>query len=444
MAELTATLGPAHDRVRKVRAQIAELELDQKKARDRIASDYHEADRREKLLQAAYQGQAGEVSDQASRITHYNILKREVDSNRQLYESLLQKVKEASISSALRASNIHVIDEAKVPGGPFAPDLRRGASMGLLFGLFGGVGLVLTQERMSRRIQTPEETSFYLGVPELGVVPSWSIDRAPGTLSARRFFALGHDRQNDQAALTPFRRNQSLAAEAFRAILTSLLYIGRKRPAQVLVVGSPGPSEGKTTVLANLAMGFAETSRSVLAIDCDMRRPRLHSVFDVSNEGGLSELLAKREPLDARHLVVTVQTTKYPGICVLPSGSLETGAASLLHSPRLAELIALAREQFDVVLIDTPPLLHMADARIAGALADGALLVVRSGRTTRDAALSVRRKLTEDGIPVLGSVLNDWNPKAAGYYGYESYQHYYSSFYAKNPDEKAKAARPGA
>jgi Mrp family chromosome partitioning ATPase len=135
--------------------------------------------------------------------------------------------------------------------------------------------------------------------------------------------------------------------------------------------------------------------------------------------------------LCARDLVTAVQSTKFAGVSVLPSGSLETGAASLLHSVRLNELMALAREQFDAVLIDTPPMLHLADARIVGALADGVLLVVRSGHTSRDAAISVKRRLEQDGIAVFGTVLNDWNPKAAGYYGYESYSQYYSSFYSK-------------
>jgi len=435
LAELSSTLGPAHDRVKKVKAQIAEMEADQKKARgrivDRIANDYREADRREKLLEGEYKAQASVVSDQAAKITHYNILKREVESNQQLYESLLQKVKEASISAALRASNIQVIDEAKAPAGPFTPDLRKGASLGLLVGLFGGVGLVLAQEKMSRRIEAPGETQFYLNVPELGVVPSWSIDRVAEADNPKRFFALGHSRDSSGPAITAFQRSQSLAAEAFRVILTSMLYIGRKRLAQVVVVGSPGASEGKTTVISNLAMGLAETSRSVLVIDCDMRRPRLHALFEVSNETGLASLLAGREPLCARDLVTAVQSTKFAGVSVLPSGSLETGAASLLHSVRLNELMALAREQFDAVLIDTPPMLHLADARIVGALADGVLLVVRSGHTSRDAAISVKRRLEQDGIAVFGTVLNDWNPKAAGYYGYESYSQYYSSFYSK-------------
>jgi capsular exopolysaccharide synthesis family protein len=284
---------------------------------------------------------------------------------------------------------------------------------------------------MSRRIETPGEAQFYLNVPELGVVPSWSIDRVDEADNPKRFFATGYRKQLGGPEINAFRRGQSLAAEAFRVILTSLLYVGRKRAAQVIVVGSPGASEGKTTVISNLAMGLAETNRSVLVIDSDMRRPRLHALFDVSNDTGLAALLARREPLEARDLVMAAQSTRFAGVSVLPSGKLETGAASLLHSVRLHELIALAREQFDAVLIDTPPMLHLADARVVGAMADGVLLVIRSGHTSRDSAVSVKRRLEQDGIPVLGSVLNDWNPKAAGYYGYETYSQYYSTFYTK-------------
>jgi capsular exopolysaccharide synthesis family protein len=434
LADLSSTLGPAHYQVRKVQAQITEMEADQKKARqrivDRITNDYKEADRREKLLQTAYQSQAGVLSDQASKVTHYNILKREVETNRQLYESLLQKVKEAGIGAALRASNIQVIDRAQAPSGPFAPDLRKGVALGLLMGLFGGLGLVVVQERINRRIEAPGETAFYLDVPELGVVPAWSIDKV-GITETRRLFAGGLRGENGAPAITAFRRSQSLAAEAFRAIVTSILYVGRKRPVQVIVVSSPGVSEGKTTVVSNLAMGFAETNRSVLVIDADMRRPRLHEIFNLPNETGLADLLARREPLTSKDLLLGALSTDFAGISVLPSGKAGSGAASLLHSVRMDDLIAHARQQFDVVLIDTPPILHLADARIVGSLADGVLLVVRAGQTSRDAVLSIKRRLVEDGVQILGSALNDWNPKAAGSYGYESYAHYYSSFYTK-------------
>jgi capsular exopolysaccharide synthesis family protein len=418
LAEITVTYGSAHERVKRVKAQIADLETEQKRARDRIvdriASDYREAERREKLLQTAYQSQSAVVSDQSAKITHYNILKREVETNRALYDSLLQKVKEAGVGAALRASNIRIIDRAEVPSSPFNPDLKRGAMLGMCFGIFGSFSLVMIQEKLSRRIQAPGEAPLYINAPELGAVPSWAIDRA------------GYRKKDGDPAIITFQRNQSLAAEAFRVILTSMLYIGRRRPAQVIVVSSPGAGEGKTTIISNLAMGFAETNRSVLVIDCDMRRPRLHQLFELPNETGLADLLARKDPLETSDLILAARNTRFPGVSVLTSGKLDTGAASLLHSMRLGELISLARRQFDAVLIDTPPMLHLADARVVGSFADGILIVIRSGQTSRESVFSIRQRLEQDGISVLGSVLNDWNPKAAGYYGYENYSQYYS------------------
>src|SRR5580658_9434388 len=174
--------------------------------------------------------------------------------------------------------------------------------------------------------------------------------------------------------------------------------------------------EGKTSVVSNLAMAFAETNRSVLLIDCDTRKPKLHQVFDVPNDSSLLELLAEKEPLDPGGIQRHWKTTRFPGICLVPSGLETESSQALLHSERLREVLDLARRQFDVVLIDTPPMMHLADARIVGALVDGVVLVVRSGQTSRESAVSVKNRLAEDGIPVLGVVLNDWNPKAAGYY----------------------------
>ena len=433
LADETQIYGPAHVRVRKLQAQIAQTEGDQKKARDkiveRISNDFHEAERREKLLSADYQAQAAVLSNQAGKLTHYNILKREVEINRQLYESLLQKVKESAISAALRASNLQVIDAAKPPKVPSGPDLTFASVCGLLLGLTGGIGFASVRERMSTYLIAPGDATFHLGLPELGLVPSHSIDhahlrKAPLALEA------GPTPTTDLPAV-PARGNRSLSAEAYRALLTSILYSAKKRRSNVLIVGSPGAGEGKTTVAANLGLAFAESNRSVLLIDCDMRRPRLHWVFDVPNERGLVEILGRPEPLDGREMFSEWRATRFPGVSLVPSGRDVEHSQALLHSRRFAELLELARAQFDIVIIDTPPMMHLADARIVGALADGVVLVVRSGQTSRESAASVTSRLNEDGIPIFGVVLNDWNPKAAGYYGYESYAQYYQSYYGK-------------
>ena len=429
LAELSSTLTPAHYKVQTVQAQINEMETDRRNARDRVVerirTDYEEASRREKLLSTAFSGQASVVSDQAGKIIHYNILQREVDSNRQLYESLLQRVKEAGISSALKASNIQIIDAAEVPSAPFSPNLPTGVLTGLLTGLCAGFGLVLFQEKANRNIELPGDAAFFLNAPELGAIPSASLDRPSGAPKSKALRLADFGAGTTALISTSHPGGRSLVAEAFRVILTSLLFIGKRRPTQVMVVTSPGVSEGKTRVLSNLAVAYAETGRSVLVIDGDMRRPRLHEIFGISNESGLAGLLAQTESLDARSIFTATQRFQTSGVSVLPSGKPEVATSNLLHSKRLPELIALAREQFDIVLIDTPPMLHIADSRVVGSLADGVILVIRSRQTSRDAAITARRQLAEDGVPVIGIALNDWNPKVAGYYSTYDYAKYY-------------------
>ena len=442
LADLSSTFTPAHYKVQKLQAQIAEMESEQKKARARIAEriygEFREAERREKLLAAQYESQSALVSDQAGKLVHYSLLQREVETNRQLYETLLHKVKEAGISAALRASNIRIADPAEIPTSPFAPNLLRGSALGLLLGLCGGVALAFIQERADRSIQIPADAAFYLNVPLLGVVPSWSLDRKRGY--ERQLIAGAVEKS---PVLSDFTGGSSAVSEGLRAILTSILFTERRTPLQVMVVSSPGISEGKTTVACNLALAYAEAGRSVLLIDCDMRRPRLHDIFDVPNDSGLASLLAVKEPLDTRSIFRAARSTRYPGVSLLTSGIPENGAANLLHSRRLGEFLAIAREQFDVVLLDTPPLLQLADARIVGSYADGLLMVIRAGHTTRDSAVAARQQLAEDGIPVLGVALNDWNPRFPEYYGYDYYSKGYSGK-ENSGKENSGRANPGS
>jgi len=429
MAELSSTMTPANYKVQKVKSQIDEMEAGREKARglivERIHNDFEEGARREKLLSSALARQAAVVTDQSGKIIHYDILQHDVDSNRQLYESLLQRVKESGISSALRASNIQVIDPATTPEAPFAPNVPLGVVMGLLAGLGAGVGLVIVQDRMNPCIERPGDAEFYLGIPELGAIPSWSLDRRTGTIRKDPLRLAIFKRGS--GALESGPKSYSSYAEAFRLLLTSILFAGRHGKTQVLVVTSPSPSEGKSTVVSNLAAAYAETGRSVLVIDCDMARPRQHEILAIPNESGLGALLAQTDSLDARSVSLAIRGTQLPGVNVLPFGDPEGGAsANLLHSKRFPELIDLARERFDVVLIDTPPMLYMADSRIVGSLADGVVLVIRARRTMREAAVKAARQLAADGVPVLGVALNDWNPKFDGYYSSYDYARYYA------------------
>ncbi len=432
LAELSAALTLAHPAVKKVQAQVTSLELALSTERaavvQRIRNEYQSAYRRENLLTANYSSQARLVSEQAAEVAHYNILKSDVDTNRQLYDSMLRNVQEAGMTSALRASNIRVVDSAVPPTRPYKPRIILNAALGLLAGALFGFVLVVMRERADRSIQAPGEAALSLGVPELGVIPSLDAERS-------RYFAyyqkgtgkdtdLKHLDRYGQIELVTWRRNLSVLADCFRAAATSILYAGENgdRP-RVIVLTSANPAEGKTTVASNLALAFAEFGRPVLLIDGDLRKGRLHEVFQVSNAWGFSDLLAGQKPPEGN--AQAYFETCYERLYLLPAGSTPFSIAGLLHSPQAAEFLHRMREQFHTVIIDTPPMLQMADARILGKVADAVVLVVRSAATTRDQAATAALRLTEDGTRVLGSILNEWDPRKTSHTGYASgYRHY--------------------
>jgi capsular exopolysaccharide synthesis family protein len=208
-------------------------------------------------------------------------------------------------------------------------------------------------------------------------------------------------------------------AEAFRSALTSILFIGENgtRP-RVLAFTSANATDGKTTVVSNLAIAAAEIRHKVLIIDADLRRPRMHQIFDLPNERGLSDLLQQDLTDDVAKALI--KPTEVPGLHVLTAGVPTHAAANLLYSPNLATLVKRFKDQYDMVLIDTPPMLQITDARILGRVSDAVLLVARAGQTPRDASRSINERLGDDRIRVLGTVLNDWDPKRSphGQYAY--------------------------
>jgi capsular exopolysaccharide synthesis family protein len=443
MAELQATYTAGHYRVQRLQAQVQELESAMQKERvnalRKVRSDYDSALRREKLLATSYAQQTKVVADQAAKTIQYNIRKREVETNRQLYETMLQKVKEAGIASAMRASNIAVVDRAVPPGRPAKPDHLLNTGLGLLTGLLAGVVFAFARDHVDRSLRERGDAPQYLNLPELGVIPSTEADPArrlggkrPLVLSLKRAETPVGDGEpappgeGERVELVTWNRKPSLLAESFRATLTSILSAGQNgnRP-RVVVFTSPGPEEGKTTVVSNLGIALAEINRRVLLIDADLRRPQLHKVFDVPNSWGLSDLLREKTALADSPLEALARPTQIPELYVLPSGPGTVSISNLLYSPRLPELLERLRREFDTVLIDTPPMLQIADARVLGQLADAAILVLRAGQTTRDAALAAKDRFAEDGIPLLGTILNAWKPGAAGKHYDCQYYYYY-------------------
>src|SRR6266404_345274 len=437
-AELSATLTPQHYKVQRVQAQIDELKRAMQGERGnvvhRIGNEYSAALRRETLLSKARDQQAKVVADQSEKAIHYDTLKRDVDSNRHLYEVMLQRVKEASLASAMRDSNVMVVDRARPPLLPYRPSLPMNSAIGLFSGVFLGFGFVLLRERIDRRISAPGDAQVYLDLPELGVLPfdeAGFLRQIPNRVQphpcatplpegSTMTSLLG-----DCPELATWKRKPSLLAECARTTLTSILLPSQNGEGpRIIVLTSPSPGDGKTTVACNLSIAVAEIGRKVLLIDGDLRRPRLHKVFGMANSGGLSDVLWADTSLETVPLSHLVHETEVSGLCILPGGSCGVTPSNLFYSPRMSRLLMRLRMEFDMIMIDAPPMIHLADARVLGRLADGVILVVRAGQTTTESALFASQRFAEDGTRVLGTVLNSWDPKTSQRYGYGSYSDY--------------------
>lgn len=440
-AELSATMTPEHYKVKQVLSQItvlqAALDKQMKAEIAQLGTDYRTAQRREALLAAEYHSQVARISDQAARGVQYNMLKREVDSGRELYQAMLHRVEELGIASAMHASTIRVVDRASAPTHPFTPNYYSSSVIGCLAGTVLGIGLALIRSRTDRSLQEPGEAPALLNVRELGVIPSAPPPQRialAGRKSAWRLIPSGNDDHLQEGAGAPtepskqlemaaWYRKHTVLAESFSATMNSILFAIREgAPKSAIVITSPEQGDGKTTLSSNLAIALAQIGRKVVLIDGDLRSPRLTSVFNMEGKPGLIEYL--NQP-GIEHSANQIYATNVPNLSFCPSGKRTDFDSKFLHSAALEELILHLRGQFDIVLIDSPPMLHISDARVLGHLANGVLLVFRAGKTTLEIATAAQRCFLEDRTPILGTILNDWNPRQSAMF--RSYKHVYQT-----------------
>lgn len=425
-AEMIATRTPENVKVIKLKAQIDELESTMGRERTnilaRIQNEYNTAVQREKMLKKAYQSQASLVSDQSSKAVHYNTLKHEMETTRDLYEAMMRRVNDAEMVSAIRASDIRMVDPALPPNSPHTPNKPLLAGVGLLSGLLIGFTTVFVREQRDKTIQRPGHSVSLLNIAELGVIPSAKSDAArlgsgkQDGANAKTSLALNSNGSARRAAIA----ENGLLKDSFRGVVNSILFAETEHNAlRVLLVSSPNPGEGKTTSVCNLGASFAEIGRRVLLIDADFRKPRLHEIFGVPNDRGLLNLLAEKGE-GAESPTSFVRPTGVPRLSVLTAGTTAVPVATLLHSDRLAGLFEHFRSEYDLVLIDSAPLLLVPESRILARSTDGLVLVLRAGATTPEMALAARRRALEDGTLLVGTVLNDWKPDTTDYYRYYS------------------------
>jgi succinoglycan biosynthesis transport protein ExoP len=425
--------GPNFPRVQRLQTQLKELddriEKEKKKIVDVLESDYREARQREELLTKALDQQKAETNQMAEKLVEYNILKREAEANKTLYEGLMTKLKETAISQGLRSSNIRVVDPAMIPSTPARPAKTRNVTLAFLVGLVGGIGLALMREYLDNTVKTPDDIETLARLPSLAVVPQFAGSN--GNAKKHRLLqglaANGHEKRIELVAQ---HLPKSQMSEAFRALRTSILLSQADHPPQVILVTSALPREGKTTAAANLAVTLAQLGDSTVLVDADLRKPGVGRLLNLSGGkyAGLSSYLAGVSSLD----LVTVPHPAIPNLAAIPTGPLPPNPADLLSSHKLADAIAELRKKFKFIVIDSPPIMAATDAVILSVQTDGVLLVVRSGETPKEAFTRTRDLLNSVKCRILGVVLNAVDSNAPDYY--YSYR-YYPYSYGYGPQE---------
>jgi polysaccharide biosynthesis transport protein len=425
--------GPNFPKVLRVQAQMKEV--DDQIAREskgiilQLESDYREAKQREELIRQALELQKAETNNMAEKMVQYNILKRESEADKTLYEGLLTKLKEAGISEGLKSSNLRVVDPAMIPSYPSRPAKARNIALAFLVGLVGGIGLALLREYLDNTVKTPDDVEALSRLPSLAVVPAFG-DEAGRKPRMGLFGGPASNGYEKRIELVAQHLPKSQMSEAFRALRTALLLSQPDHPPQVILVTSALPREGKTTAAANLAVTLAQLGDKTVLVDADLRKPGVGRLLNLGTGkyAGLSSYLAGVSTLD----LVTVPHPAIPNLAAIPTGPLPPNPADLLSSHKLADAIAELRTKYKFVVIDSPPIMAATDAVILSVQADGVLLVVRSGETPKEAFTRTRDLLISVKSRLLGVVLNAVDASAPDYY--YSYR-YYPYSYGYGPQE---------
>jgi len=416
-AQLAATFTENYPRVRETQSQIAELQSALGRERERgvrkISNDYVAALRQEKLLQEALAEKQKQANSIAEKSVQYEILSRDVDSNKNLYDGLLKRLKEAEVSAGLKASNIRIVDAAKASFRPVAPIVSLNLGLAVIVGLALGVCVAFLREYLNRTILNAEDVEHFLTVPALGFIPSLESlgSRKTGGLprgdwgytlritdpktTGKRTLVIGRPKNE------PGIQESSILSEAFRGLRTSVLLSSASHSARSILVTSAQPGEGKTTIAMNLAASLTQLGRHTLLIDADMRRPNLHKYFPQVGSR-LSSYLSGEGPWTDM-----VHRTAIEGLYVLLCGSPPTNPAELLSSESMRKLIREATAAYDFVVLDSPSLLKVADSRILASMVDATVLVVKGGDTPRQVVQYAESQARSAGANLLGVVVNN-------------------------------------
>ncbi len=427
--------------VKKIDAQLKQLEGDLEKAPDEIIaslkSNLDKAQQKERAATSAYFGERGRARTQSVSEMGLGELNQRIETNKQLYQTYLQRLNELKVTSSDRSDNVTQVEEARTPRAPIGPARARNIIIALMLSLGVGVGLAFLLDYLDDTLKSVQDVDRHLQLATLALIP------APR--EARRF--LGRNAPpppvpGENTALALIQDVRSPVAEAYRHLRTSLLLSSAGQPPKTVLVTSSQPSEGKTTTAVNIAMMLAQTGAEVLLLDCDLRRPRIHAHFGLPNTRGVTNYLSGEAKDDEIVQLADTSNRMPENLKVITSGPIPPNAAELLGSNEMRNLIYVLSEKYAHIIIDSPPAISFTDASILSTMVDGVMLVVHGGRSSRAVVRRAKQQLQDVGAHLFGIVLNNVKLESNDYYYYNSY---YSGYYAEDEGapEGAEAAGTG-
>lgn len=433
-AQLSVKYGPENPQLLELQEQMAAIQKQIKEGtktlEEKLKSDYERALRDEQSLKVALERAKAEAARENQSAIIFNLLKQDVETTKSLYNDFLQKAHQARVQVVEQYSNIRVIEPAKVPRFPAGPKRLITIAMGFILSLIASIGLAFLLTYLDNTIKSIDDVTRYAQLPTLAVIPSIGGKAAslPVISPNQKNFALSRGGGGKLVSIVPpledttERLSFSTAVEAYRVLRTSVLLSTAGGPPKTVLFTSSQPGEGKTTTTINTAISLANLGASVLIVDADMRRPRTHKVFGVSNARGLSTYLSRNVELEE-----LIQPLPIPNLSLLVCGPIPPNPAELVGSERMKDLLRILSERYNHILIDSPPIIHVTDPVILSTLVDGVILVVYGGKSKRDVLRRARQELAAVGARTLGVVLNNLDLKREGYDDYYYYR-YYSSY----------------
>jgi len=427
-AKLQESFGAKNPKIVAIKSQIKEIEAQlatsKVKLAARIKADYEKAVRDEQSFKELAEQSKGEAATQNKEQIEFNMLKQDVIMATTLYSDYLAKRGQMDLERVDQKNNLFLAEPASVPGAPVGPDRMKTIFTWLIIGFTAGIGLAFFLDYLDNTIKTVEDVTQHTQLPTLGVIPSIEERKVKKLTVSKGDKATALAVNDKRKGLQMPERfatldGRSSAAEAYRVLRTSIMLSNAGNPPKLILVTSGQPGEGKTTTTVNTAISLAQLGAKVLIIDCDLRKPSVHKALGIPQTRGLSTYLSRDIVIDD-----LIQKTQVTNLSVIPCGAIPPNPAELISSEKMRNMLSMLAEQYDHILLDSPPLMYVTDPVILATMVDGVIMVVHAGKSPRDVAKRARQELSTVGAKIFGVVLNNVDFRKGSYDEYYYYRYY--------------------